>query len=419
MLLYFLKDVYCLIYLTPLTPCGALSSEIEIRDFYLHLSPAGEVGLIREVRVLKNNSNIMSFANETIVETKICEQTGQEFHITDKDLEFYDKISPIFGWKKYSIPTPRLCPEARQQRRLSWRNERSLYKRTCDKTWENIISFISPDKPYPVYKREVWFTDAYNPCDYGIDFDFTKTFSEQFKTLLDTVPRFSIQQQDPMEASEYCNLASNCNQSYMITDSDFCEKWMYSNVLKHSNNCVDCSVVSNSEHCYELIDSTWCYDVSYSMNCIDCSRSQFLKDCISCKNCFGCSNVVNWEYMIFNISYPQDEYEEKLKELQNNSDILHIVQDFQSQQIHKENYQYEAENVTWNNIRNAKNALECYDVEEVEDTKYCDYIFRWKKLMDVFSFGENLSNVYETISTWVNTSRTLFSNTIVTNSHDI
>jgi hypothetical protein len=63
------------------------------------------------------------------------------FEITDKDLEFYKKISPTFlspdslesGLKKkFSIPTPELCPVCREQRRMIWRNEMNLYRRKCD-----------------------------------------------------------------------------------------------------------------------------------------------------------------------------------------------------------------------------------------------------------------------------------------------
>lgn len=35
--------------------------------------------------------------SEKIVETKKCLLSGQDFVITDKDLEFYDKVSPVFG----------------------------------------------------------------------------------------------------------------------------------------------------------------------------------------------------------------------------------------------------------------------------------------------------------------------------------
>jgi hypothetical protein len=59
-------------------------------------------------------------------------------------LEFYDKISPIFGGKKYSIPSPTLCPEEREKRRLMFRNERKLYKRKCDLSGKEIISVYNP-----------------------------------------------------------------------------------------------------------------------------------------------------------------------------------------------------------------------------------------------------------------------------------
>ena len=108
----------------------------------------------------------MSFTNEKVVEIKTCEQTGKQFEITDKDLEFYDKISPIFNEKKYSIPTPRLCPDARQQRRLSFRNERKLYKRKCDATGKDIISIYSADKPYTVYNQDFWWSDNWDPMGY-------------------------------------------------------------------------------------------------------------------------------------------------------------------------------------------------------------------------------------------------------------
>jgi hypothetical protein len=40
---------------------------------------------------------------EKIVENKVCKQCNLKFEITDKDLEFYEKVSPIF-------PRPPLTP---------------------------------------------------------------------------------------------------------------------------------------------------------------------------------------------------------------------------------------------------------------------------------------------------------------------
>ncbi len=127
-----------------------------------------------------------------IVEIKICKQCNIEFKITNKDLEFYKKISPKFGWKVFEIPTPSLCQNCRQQLRLSFRNERNLYKRKCDATWEEIISIYSPDKPYNVYKQDYWWSDKWDGLDYWRGYDFEKWFFQQFQELMLDVPKISL-----------------------------------------------------------------------------------------------------------------------------------------------------------------------------------------------------------------------------------
>ena len=122
---------------------------------------------------------------------KICKKCSKIFEITSEDLEFYKKISPKFPSPQpsplrgegveqvvYEIPAPTLCPDCRQQRRLAFRNERKLYKRKCDATWKSIISIYSPDKPYKVYDSDFWWSDKWDPMDYGVDFNFEKSFFE-------------------------------------------------------------------------------------------------------------------------------------------------------------------------------------------------------------------------------------------------
>lgn len=66
---------------------------------------------------------------EKIIEKKKCRVSGQDFFITDKDVEFLDKVSPILAGKKYALPSPTLCPEERMRRRISYRNQRNVYLR--------------------------------------------------------------------------------------------------------------------------------------------------------------------------------------------------------------------------------------------------------------------------------------------------
>src|SRR3989344_4522936 len=110
-----------------------------------------------------------------------CRQCAETFEIMDADLAFLDEVSPVFAGKKYPLPAPTLCPDCRQQRRLLWRNERVLYPRVCDATGKKFISPLSPDKPFPVYENEYWYSDAWDAKDYSQDFDFSRPFFPQFQ----------------------------------------------------------------------------------------------------------------------------------------------------------------------------------------------------------------------------------------------
>lgn len=123
----------------------------------------------------------MSFIppGEKVIKIKKCSISGKDFFVTNKDLEYYDKKSPIFSGEKNLIPSPTLSPEERKRRRLSWRNERKLYHRKCDKSGNSLITIYSPDKPYTIYDQKVWWGDDWNPLEYGRDFDFERPFFEQ------------------------------------------------------------------------------------------------------------------------------------------------------------------------------------------------------------------------------------------------
>ena len=118
---------------------------------------------------------------DPIVEWKTCKISGKPFAIFQSDVDFYEKISPTINGKRFLIPTPTLCPEERQRRRLVFRNERKLYKRTCDFSGKEIISIYSPDKQCRVYDQTIWRSDKRDPMDYGREYDFSKSFFENFE----------------------------------------------------------------------------------------------------------------------------------------------------------------------------------------------------------------------------------------------
>src|SRR3989344_3244366 len=113
-----------------------------------------------------------------------CRQCSAGFEITDEDLSFYDKVSPVFNGKKELIPPPTLCPDCRDQRRLAQMNRIYLYRRKSSATNKDIISIYSPEKALIVYENEIWFGDSWDPLDYGQTPDFSKPIFVQLQSLL-------------------------------------------------------------------------------------------------------------------------------------------------------------------------------------------------------------------------------------------
>jgi len=332
----------------------------------------------------------MGLKNEKIVETKSCQQCQISFDITDRDLIFYKQVSPVFDEVKYDIPTPRLCSACRQQRRLSWRNERSLYKRKCDATGKDIISIYSPENTCKVYSHDIWFSDHYSALDYGQDFNFEKSFADQFKQLQKQVPRLGILSANS-ENSGYTNHTYHQKNCYLVFEGGYNEDSMYSTTLWDSKDCVDCEIVHDSHNCYQSQHIKNCQNCYFSMrlqdchNCIDCS------DCINCKDCFGSSNQLNGQYIALNKQYTKEAYEDFMKNLGSERFTKQSPQDNIVKALNIVN----CENSTGDNLTNCKDCEAAYDSNDLENVKYSWKLFSSKNCYDYDIFWENSENVYE------------------------
>ena len=67
-------------------------------------------------------------------------------HIEGLTKEVRGTVKIEIGGKKFPIPDPQCCPDCRRQRRLSFRNERYLYRRDCELCDKSFIS-IFPAEP--------------------------------------------------------------------------------------------------------------------------------------------------------------------------------------------------------------------------------------------------------------------------------
>ncbi len=108
-----------------------------------------------------------------------CKQCTTEFIVTANQQKFYDR---------FDVPTPTLCPYCSKVRQLAWRNERFFYLRKCDMCQVDMVSCFSAEVTHPVYCNNCWWSDKFDPTDYGLEYDFSRPFFEQFKELLDKTP---------------------------------------------------------------------------------------------------------------------------------------------------------------------------------------------------------------------------------------
>jgi hypothetical protein len=309
---------------------------------------------------------------EQIVETKKCLLSGKEFFVTNKDVEIYEKISPTFSWKTYLIPSPTLCPEERQRRRLSFRNERKLYHRKCDKTGNQIISIYSPDKPYLVYDQKAWWGDDWSVFDYGMKFDFEKGFFEQFEKLLLITPKVSILNTN-CENSEYTNHTLQSRNCYLCVGTTRSENCYYSHFIKDGINIFDTTFSSNSENIYYGIDVQSCYNCFFLKNSVNCRDSYGIEECDNCHHCIGCYGLKNKEYHVFNKPVSREQFLSVWSKALTHVWSLQILNDLdklRASQAIKNTHLINCENCYGDNLENGKNGYMCFDSKNIENARH-------------------------------------------------
>jgi len=328
-----------------------------------------------------------------------CQQCQSPFEITTEDKAFYDKVSPVIAGEKYAIPDPKLCPECRQQRRLAWRNERHLYHRACALNGRQIISMYHPDSPYVVYNREDWWKDDWSALDYGRDFDFSRTFFEQFDDLMKSVPKASLVQFEVVNC-EYTNYQNGSKNCYLTFGSGFMEDCAYCYWSYYGKDTFDCSYCSKFEldyqnvSCLETYSSAFCQDcknISYCWHCFDCSK---------CQDCFACVGLRNMKYHIFNQAYTKEEYQKKFHEINipaNRKLIESEIKRLKLDHPHLYTRITNSENCSGDEIQNSQNCHNSFDIIDSQDCSYCYDVLQMTDAMDCNRTGID-ELVYEACS---------------------
>jgi hypothetical protein len=317
-------------------------------------------------------------------EIKNCKNCKKDSSIEVEDFDFYEKIH---------VPPPLLCMECRQMRRMSFRNERNLYKRKCDKTGKDIISVYSPDSPHTVFDHKFWYSDEFDPMEYGRDYDFSRPFFPQMREFMLEMPWPSLR----IERSENCDYNNDIGSSkdcYLCARTHDSTNALYGYRVNKSRDCVDCmQVFEASEFLYECVECIACRYVSFSMFSENCSSSSMLLNCKNCLDCFMCTNLRNKQYCFKNEQLSKEEYTKRLAEYNSGSyaekeKALKEFKELCENSINRNLTIINSPNSTGDNIVGCKNVFMCFGVKDCENVRYIWDNMRYKDSMDTYSGGD-------------------------------
>lgn len=294
-----------------------------------------------------------------------CAQCHKNFLIRDQDRDFYTMMKS---------PLPLYCPDCRVMRRLAFRNERTLYKRTCDLCQKEIISVYPIDTSFPVYCHTCWWSDKWNPHDFALDYDANKPFLEQFKDLQSTIPRIALLVVNSIN-SEYTNNAGQNKDCYLVFASDTNEHCFYSRLVMRSKSCIDCTSVYDSELCYECVDCRQCFKCFFTENSQSSTDLLFCYDMKNSNNCIFSTHGRNMSYTIYNQKVTKEEFEAKKKEIFSSYENVEKAKE-EFKQLKESTFvkyasQIKCENVTGDYMYNCHDGIKLFDVS---DTKNCSYM---------------------------------------------
>jgi len=237
-------------------------------------------------------------------EKRICQNCKKDFIIGSEDFNFYEKMK---------VPAPTFCSECRLQRRLAWRNERSLHHRECNLCNKKIVSIYTANAKKNVYCDKCWWSDEWDASIYGREVDFSRPFLNQLFELFDEVPvpnLFAFA--TTMVNSQYCNMANDMKNCYLLHDGTYDENVFYGSGGFYTKDSVDITLARKCELCYEIVNCINCYQTIFSQDCESCVDVSFSNNLHGCNNCFGCVNLYKKSYYIFNKPYTKKEYEENI-----------------------------------------------------------------------------------------------------------
>ncbi len=330
-------------------------------------------------------------------EVKTCQNCKQEFLIEPDDFSFYEKIK---------VPPPTWCPECRMIRRFAHRNERNLFRATDVLTGKEIFSGIPPHALVKIYDHDYWWSDNWDPLDYGREYDFSRPFFKQFKELMQVAP-FPSRNVTNLINSDYSDQSGDLKNCYLCFNCGRIENSAYIVNANFVNDSYDLTDAANVELSYDSLSVDGGYKMFFSMYCSQSDNLRFCLDCIGCSECFGCVNLRNKKYHIFNKPYTKEDYFKQIEKFQLDSytAINYIRAEAEKVwSVFPRKYMHGVKNlnVSGDYINASKNVHSSFGIGAGENLKYCQELYqqkgRWegaKDSYDYYNWGYGSELMYE------------------------
>lgn len=288
------------------------------------------------------------------------------------------------------------------RQRMLFRNERKLFRVKNAITGEQVLALFPKESGYTIYDDKYWWSDNWDPLDYGQEFNPTEPFLKQVFELNLRVPKYRRAAIN-MVNSEYSANAADLKNCYLMFNSNYTEDSAYGNGIDLSRNCYDNSHLQKCERCYNSFWLTGCYDTHFSSQCEDCTSMWFSKNCRGCNNCIGCVNLRNKNYCIFNEQLTKEEYKRRLEEMrletwEGLTALQARARDFWLRFPVKFLQGVQNTNVSGGFITHSKNVYKSYLIRDCEDVRYVQYsqVPFSRDCMDGTVIGNKAENMYST-----------------------
>jgi hypothetical protein len=306
---------------------------------------------------------------------KVCTSCNEKFEITDRELLMYEKVSLVI---------PSICVQCRWKHHMAFWPFGKFRTGKSDLSGERLITILPENARYPIYTSKEWWSDAWDPMNYGQDYDATRSFFDQLKELQEKVPRPHQQGAQNVDC-DWCDDAWESKNCYLSRSTLRAENLLYGYRAIDIKDSADISHVFNLDQCYDCGYCFSSYNLLFSKNCRDCIDSSFLFDCRNCSNCFMSWNLRGKSYCIENVQYTKEDYIAKMKNI--NLGSHNELQNFKNQYrdilknnaVHKENFNIKTYGSVGTYMTNCNN---CTNVFCWEDSENCVNCLRGLKAKD-------------------------------------